>query len=489
VPVPAIRIRTINNRSVNPDGRYILYWMIAYRRTNWNFALQRAVEKAVEMGKPLVILEALRCDYPYASDRLHHFILEGMLTNSKALVNQPVAYYPYVETTKNSGKGLLGALAKEACLVITDDFPAFFLPHMVAAAGQYLPIRLEAVDGNGLMPMRCAGQTFPSAYAFRRFLQKALPEHLIRTPLADPLEGADLPQPVEISKDIISRWPQDNTFLSRESGFDLTSLPIDHQVTPCPLKGGEIAARQQLQIFLRERLPHYNDLRNHPDLEMTSGLSPYLHFGHISSHEILAALCNSEGWTPDRIGSVKNGKRVGWWGLSNNAEAFIDQFITWRELGINMCCYEPNHYMDYNSLPNWALRTLYEHSGDPRPICYTLEQFCNAETHDPLWNAAQRQLRSVGTIHNYLRMLWAKKILEWSPTPQEALTVMIQLNDRYALDGRDPNSYSGIFWSLGRYDRPWGPSRPIFGSVRYMSSENTARKLKLKEYLERYKNA
>ena len=142
--------------------------------------------------------------------------------------------------------------------------------------------------------------------------------------------------------------------------------------------------------------------------------------------------------------------------------------------------------MDYASLPEWARKTLGEHSRDPRPICYTLEEFRDASTHDPLWNAAQRQLRREGVIHNYLRMLWAKKILEWTPTPLEALAVMIELNDRYALDGRDPNSYSGIFWCLGRYDRPWGPTRPIFGSIRYMSSVNTAKKVRLKRYLEKY---
>jgi deoxyribodipyrimidine photo-lyase len=171
--------------------------------------------------------------------------------------------------------------------------------------------------------------------------------------------------------------------------------------------------------------------------------------------------------------------------MTASAEAFLDQLITWRELGFNACAHQAGEAI-WGNLPEWARQTLASHAHDPRRYCYTLDEFRRAATHDPLWNAAQRQLLGDGTIHNYLRMLWGKKILEWSPTPQEALAVMVELNDRYALDGRDPNSATGILWCLGRYDRPWGPTRPIFGSVRYMSSENTRRKVRLTEYLARY---
>lgn len=487
MPVPEIRIRAINRRSIHQDGRYVLYWMTGCRRIRWNFALQYAAEQSVELGKPLVILEALRCDYPYASDRLHRFIIDGMADNLRALINAKGTYYPYIEHTRNAGKGLLSALADEACLVITDDFPAFFLPRMIAAAGRLLPTRLEAVDGNGLLPMRAADHAFSTAYAFRRFLQKTLPGHLMTAPLANPLQDITLRQPVEISTKVTTRWPLASAELISEGGPDLAALPIDHQVPVAPQEGGAHAASRQLQTFLEERLPRYHELRNHPDHEVTSGLSPYLHFGHISSHEIFSAIAGQEGWSPHRIGPKADGKRSGWWGMSENAEAFLDQLVTWRELGFNLCCFAAGSYMDFASLPDWARKTLEEHRRDPRPVCYTLEELREARTHDPLWNAAQRQLRSEGTIHNYLRMLWAKKILEWTPSPQEALAAMIDLNDRYALDGRDPNSYSGIFWTLGRYDRPWGPIRPIFGSIRYMSSENTARKVQLKSYLEKYK--
>jgi len=171
--------------------------------------------------------------------------------------------------------------------------------------------------------------------------------------------------------------------------------------------------------------------------------------------------------------------------MSPSAEAFLDQVVTWRELGFNMAANRPDH-REYESLPDWALQTLEEHEGDARPHLYSLEEFQAAATHDELWNAAQRQLLREGIIHNYLRMLWGKKILEWTAEPREAASVMIQLNNRYAIDGRDPNSYSGIYWCLGRYDRPWGPERPVFGKIRYMTSRNTARKLQLKEYLQRF---
>jgi deoxyribodipyrimidine photo-lyase len=171
--------------------------------------------------------------------------------------------------------------------------------------------------------------------------------------------------------------------------------------------------------------------------------------------------------------------------MSEAAESFLDELVTWRELGFNMCR-QRDDYDQYESLPPWALDTLGIHGTDKRDYTYSLDEFEKAKTHDPLWNAAQMELVQEGRIHNYLRMLWGKKILEWTVNPRTALDIMIELNNKYALDGRDPNSYSGIFWVLGRYDRPWGPERPIFGKVRYMSSENTARKVRVKGYIQKY---
>jgi deoxyribodipyrimidine photo-lyase len=199
---------------------------------------------------------------------------------------------------------------------------------------------------------------------------------------------------------------------------------------------------------------------------------------------LLRVLAHEE-WTPRRLGKKTGGKRTGWWGMSPGAEAWLDELVTWRELGYNMAARERN-YDQYESLPDWARTTLERHAGDRRPHVYSLDEFAAAKTHDDLWNAAQTQLVREGRIHNYLRMLWGKKILEWSATPRDALAVMIELNNRYALDGRDPSSYSGIFWVLGRYDRAWGPEREVFGKIRYMSSENTRRKLRVEAYCDRW---
>jgi deoxyribodipyrimidine photo-lyase len=216
-------------------------------------------------------------------------------------------------------------------------------------------------------------------------------------------------------------------------------------------------------------------------------LSPFLHFGHVSAHEAAATVLARAGWSPARLADKANGKREGWWGIDAASEAFLDELVTWRELGFNFCRLRPDDYDRYESLPPWARRTLEEHVGDRREHVYGLDQLLAADTHDPLWNAAQRELRDEGRMHNYLRMLWGKKVMEWSATPRDALAALIELNNRFALDGRDPNSYSGIFWCLGRFDRPWAPERSVFGQIRYMSSANTARKFSVKAYLARHR--
>jgi deoxyribodipyrimidine photo-lyase len=483
--VPPIRIQTVNDRPVNPKGDFVLYWMIGYRRTRWNFALQRAVDWARHLAKPLVILEALRAGYPWASDRFHRFILDGMADNEAHSARRAVLYHPYLEPLPGAGKGLLAASADRACVLITDDFPAFFLHRMVAGAARNMPVRMEKVDSNGLLPMRATSQIFPTAYSFRRFLQKHLPDHLMDPPTEDPLKGLKLPMPRELPGEVRKHWPRisPDVFKNRSEGF--SSFPIDHGVGVAAQRGGSVKARQALRIFLDKRLPDYAEKRNQPEVEATSGLSPYLHFGHISVHEVFHTLMEKEGWSPDRLSDRATGSRSGWWGMSVTAEAFLDELITWRELGFNLCRQRAD-YDRFESLPSWALSTLKAHEGDERQYTYTLEEFERAETHDPLWNAAQVQLVREGRIHNYLRMLWGKKILEWSPTPRNALDVMIELNNKYALDGRDPNSYSGIFWVLGRYDRPWAPERSVFGTIRYMSSLNTARKVSVKGYIAKY---
>ena len=482
--VPAIRVRQLNALAERADGEYVLYWMTAYRRPFYNFALQRAVQRAQQLQRPLLILEALRCDYPFASDRLHRFILNGMADNTEHFAATPAGYYPYVETEKGAGKGLLEKLSEAACLIVSDDYPAFFLPRMLQAAAAKVTVRLEAVDSNGLLPMRAADHDFPTAYAFRRFLQKQLRGHLFEFPQQDPLVAAELPTLKKLPVIISQRWPQAATELLAAEPQILARLPIDHSVAVTAECGGWQEAENYLQRFLAERLPHYLQ-RSEPERHLSSDLSPYLHFGQISSHQVAAQLMQQENWSIDKLSPEAKGKRSGWWRMSAEAEAFLDQLITWRELGFNGALFRQD-YDQYRSLPDWARESLETHRHDPRPWLYRFESFEQAKTHDPLWNAAQRQLLREGRMHNYLRMLWGKKILEWSFDAETALQTMLILNDKYALDGRDPNSVSGICWCLGRYDRAWGPERPIYGKIRYMTSENTARKFSVKRYLERY---
>lgn len=483
--VPESRIRKANDAGFNADGQFILYWMTAFRRTEWNFSLQRAVDWARDLRKPLVVLEALRCGYRWVCDRFHHFIVQGMNDNAARLKRKNVVYYPYVEPTSGAGKGLLAALAEHACVVVGDDFPCFFLPRMMAAAARQIPVRFELVDSNGILPMRAAGKVFSRAFDFRRFLQKNLRPHLDELPEPDPLAGVRLPRLDSLPAAVRQKWPLAKLNELTAKPHLLAKLPIDHSVAVAPTVGGAKAARRMLRDFVDNRLIAYDASRNEPEQEATSGLSPYLHFGHISAHQVFHEVTAHDDWTPDKIAEKASGRSAGWWGASPDVEAFLDQLITWRELGYNMCG-QREDYDRYDSLPDWARKTLAAHELDAREYVYSAEEFDAAETHDELWNAAQRQLVREGRIHNYLRMLWGKKILEWSSGPEEALATMIELNNKYALDGRDPNSYSGIFWCLGRYDRAWGPERPVLGKVRYMSSENTTRKFRVRGYIEKY---
>jgi deoxyribodipyrimidine photo-lyase len=484
--VPADRLRAVNPSPVQ-RGSYVLYWMIAARRTRWSFGLQRARELSEELGLPLLVLDALRVGYPHASDRLHTFAIHGMADVRARLAAAGVRHLAYVEPRPGAGSGLLEALASEAAAVVTDDWPSGFHPRMVAAAGRRLAVRLEAVDGNGLLPLRASEGPKARAVDFRRLLQQRLRPHLERWPEEDPLAGYDLglaPLP-----SAAGRW----CFLADEDLADpsrlVATLPIDHAVGPVPTRGGERAAAEAVRAFVEERLPRYAEGRNHPDDPAQSGLSPWLHWGHLSAHEVAHAVLARDGWGPERLSPKVTASREGWWGASPEVEAFLDELITWRELGHHDAHHRGEAVTRYESLPEWARQTLADHAADPRLHHYSLEALEGARTADPVWNAAQRELVHTGRMHNYLRMLWGKKVLEWSADGAEAMARLIHLNDKYALDGRDPNSYAGIGWVLGRFDRPWGPERPIVGKLRYMSSERTVEKLRMSEYLRRWGDA
>lgn len=484
--VPDKRVRQLGSGEVNSEGEYILYWMTAFRRTEWNFALQHALNWAVELKKPLVVLEALQSGYRWASDRLHHFVVQGMADNQQRLSKKSgLTYYPYVEPKHDAGKGLLTALAERACVVVGDDYPCFFLPHMLSAASKQIAVRFEAIDSNGLLPLRATDKIFARAFDFRRFLQQNLLPYLAEGPLPDPLAGIRLAKTYELPAKITRQWPMADPAEQVKNEQYLAKLPIDHAVKPVETSGGAKAAQKALREFVTKKLDIYDTDRNRVELQATSGLSPYLHFGHISAHQVFAEITAAAEWNPSRVAKKATGSAQDWWGTSTAVEAFLDQLATWRELGFNMC-WQREDYYQYDSLPTWAIATLEKHAKDKREHVYSLAEFEKAQTYDELWNAAQRQLVQTGTIHNYLRMLWGKKILHWSASPRAALDIMLELNNKYALDGRDPNSYSGIFWCLGRYDRPWGPERPIFGTIRYMTSDSTRRKMKVDAYLKEF---
>jgi len=482
--IPARRIRILCTAPAREKARYVLYWMSAARRTTWNFGLQRAVERAIEFKKPLVILETLACGRRWDSERFHRFVLDGMADNAKRLERKRVFYHPYIANSLKVERDVAMAFTSEACLVVADDSPIHEVPNALRVISRRADRLFEVVDSNGLFPLRAADRVFPTAYSFRRFLQQELPGHLADRPLKDPLARRRLPRVAGLPRSLVQKFPAiSEPLLVGDDG--LTGLSIDHRVSPVKMRGGSSAAGKCLRDFLEEKLERYEAHRNEPEEDVTSGLSPYLHYGHISAHQIFSEIVNREEWSPDDLSGKATGSRKGWWGLRTDAEAFLDQLVTWRELGYNMA-WQREDYDTYESLPDWAQETLGQHGADYRPHTYSFDEFDGANTHDRLWNAAQTQLKSEGRLHNYLRMLWGKKILEWSPSPEEAAEIMIELNNKYALDGQDPNSYSGIFWILGRYDRPWGPERSIFGKIRYMSSDSTARKVRVKQYIQRY---
>ncbi len=506
MPQPAVvhplRLTAANDAPVAPDRDVVVYWQTMARRTRYNFALEHAVAWARELERPLVVLEALRAGYPYASDRLHTFAVQGMADNAAAYAKAGVAYHAYVEPEAGAGRGLLESLGARACVVVGDEFPDFFLPRMVAAAGAKLAAlgtRLEIVDGNGILPIREAGKAHVYAPQFRRLVQKTGIEHLAWFPAEEPLKAArSLPAPGAAVERLLAgvrrRWPAvpDDVLEGTEAERDaaiarlVATLPIDHAVFPvASRRGGSVAAGRVIRAFFDERYGEYATRRNEPENPANSGLSPHLHWGFTSAHELFAEAAAKEGWTPAKVAPKPNGKREGWWGMGPNGEALMDELITWRELGYNTAFYVKDNHT-FETLPPWAQVTLTEHEGDARADVFTKDELEAGASYDALWNATQGQLLSEGRVHNYMRILWGKKFLEWTRTPQEALAFMFDINNRWALDGRNPNSTSGITWVLGRYDRPWGPERPVIGKVRPTSSEATAKKYRVKAYVERF---
>lgn len=478
------RIFNRNEQKPNADGDYVLYWMQINRRFQYNYALEYAVGWANKLGKPLLIYEGLNCDYPWASDRFHHFIMEGMTENMEYAVKHDLNYFSYLEDKPRAGKGLLYSLAENACTVISDEYPVFIIREHNERVGKKLHIPYITVDSNGLIPLGHTDKAPYNAYFFRKIMQRHFVECFTHPPKQNPLEDLENRKKVELNDEFLDKYPSAEKYFKEPDSF-VSSLPINHDVGKVEKRGTRQAALGKLGQFIQYGLLEYDEKRNDPDENKTSGLSPWLHFGKISEYEVVDAVLDHqpEGWDLDSI-TYNDGSTGGFFNGDPNIDSFLDELITWREVGFHFAHHEPN-YDQYESLPGWALETLEDHKDDPREHIYDLEEFAQSQTHDEIWNAAQTQLREEGVMHNYLRMLWGKKVLEWTLNPEIALAYLIELNNRYALDGRDPNSYSGIFWIFGRFDRAW-QERPIYGKVRYMTSESTRRKVKLQQYLDKY---
>ena len=479
-----IRIKGVAN------GEYVLYWMQINRRLHYNFALEYAVAYANRIGRPLVILEGLACDYPWATARTSTFILEGMAEHVGHLRDAgSVLYIPYPEQKSGSYDKLVRALCSRAAILISDEYPVFIMRERNEKLEKELQIPFHTIDSNGIIPMALSNKAPYSAYVFRRMMQKMFRECWEYPPQEHPLKELqnhglpDLPKEVmDKRKTGLERLESSGCIKDFVNG--LSSL--NDNIGPIEIKGTREAALKRLDAFIGNDLLRYQVDRNDPDKESTSRLSPWLHFGKISSFEVVKEVFGMQpkDWNLDDARPV-NGKRSGFFGGDASIESFLDEIITWRETGFHFAWHTPA-YDQFDSLPSWARETLSDHSVDRRDYTYTYTELEEAQTHDPVWNAAQTQLRKEGRIHNYLRMLWGKKVLEWTPDPQTALEYLIDLNNYYAIDGRDPNSYSGIFWILGRFDRAWGPEREIFGKIRYMSSDSARKKVKLDHYLKRY---
>jgi deoxyribodipyrimidine photo-lyase len=336
--------------------------------------------------------------------------------------------------------------------VISDEDPLRGAEAGRARVARELATAFWTVDADVIVPSRLLGKEHYAARTIRPKIHRELPSFLV--PASDP--------------HVRVRWPARTKLPSEAVEMTLLDrLAIDRSVGGVNgFSGGAGAARDRLAVFIKNGLPGYKTRRHRPEIDGTSQLSPYLHFGHIGADTVALAVRASKAPAEDR-------------------DAFLEELIVRRELAINFVRFNP-HYDSFAAAEPWAVRTLHLHARDTRQVFYSDKQLDNAATHDPLWNAAQKQMALTGWMHGYLRMYWAKKILEWSRSPAEALAVAVRLNDRYELDGRDPNGYAGIAWAiLGKHDRAWGPQRPVYGKVRYMSFERTRRKFDADAYITR----
>lgn len=478
------RIRICNDKPLAIEKPYVLYWMQAYRRFDANHAFQTAVDLAKEHKKELIVYEGLRMDYPWNSERIHKFILEGMFENQTRADELGITYWPFVETPKNQATGLLKEICENAAVVVTDDFPCFIIPEQTARLAKKIHCQLLSIDGNSLIPFSRFEKPASAARVLRLWIHKEIAKQF-------PVPYTYIWKKDDLTKVSGKIKKPDRIGLPKSIPDVLKQIPFQNQVLPAHgTIGGRKEALRLLDIFLKQKLDLYITKRsepNRPELTATSGLSPYLHFGCIGLEEIFYAVLkhsNKGSWNPERMSYGKPGDRENFYSPSVSANHFLDELITWRDIGYLFFWKDKPNKIGLQHLPDWVKVNFQKHAKDKRDYVYTLEQFETAKTHDELWNAAQIELVQTGKIHNYMRMLWGKKVIEWTKTYEEAFSILEHLNNKYAYDGRNPNSYTGILWCFGLFDRPWFPERNVFGNVRFMSSDSTKKKFKMNSYLE-----
>jgi deoxyribodipyrimidine photo-lyase len=440
------RIRPLNQRAPR-DGDYVLYWMQQSQRAAFNPALEHAVHTANRQGLPVVVGFGLMAGYPEANRRHYAFMLQGLAEVERTLRERGIAFV--IRRGEPSGVAL--SLAKKAAVVICDRG---YLRHQKAwreRVAEAAPCRVEQVEGDVVVPVEVAsGKPETAARTLRPKLHRVWDDYL------HPLDETPPEQP---ARERALRSDVDLSDLDQA----LDALKLDESVPAVRrFEGGTSVARKRLTGFLEGGLEGYADGRSEPAAFQCSLLSPYLHFGQISPVEIaLEVRAARSGGAADR-------------------GAYLEELIVRRELSMNFVTFDPD-YDRYDCLPEWARATLRDHQNDPREQRYSARQLERAETHDPHWNVAMREMVHTGFMHNYMRMYWAKKILAWSSTAEHAFRTALQLNNKYFLDGRDANSYANVAWTFGLHDRPW-PERPVFGKVRAMTASGLERKFDMKSY-------
>ncbi len=428
-------------------GAFVLYWMQASQRARFNHALEYAIDRANEHSLPACVVFCLAENYPEANLRHFSFMLQGLRETIDNLNARGVS----ASVVRGSPVDTITRIARRAAMVVTDRGYLRRQRTWRTELATRLSCPFVQVETDAIVPVEFAS---PKAEYAAATLRPKLGRVLLRFLVpVEPRRPAVRPLLLE-----------EDTVDLNDLGAVLGDLAVDTTVGPVStFQGGASQAERWLQVFLEEKLNRYADLRNDPSMQVSSRLSPYLHFGQMSPLEI--ALRARERGGP-------------------GADAFLEELIVRRELSLNYVHYNPA-YDSLAGVPQWSRDTLEVHAGDRRPYLYDLDTMERAATHDPYWNAAQLEMVRTGSMHNYMRMYWGKKLLEWSPTPAEAFERALYLNNRWQLDGRDPNSYTGVAWCFGTHDRPWR-ERPVFGKVRYMNAAGLERKFAIREYATLY---